>query len=280
MNTLDVNESKTVFPNIKGATNMPFFDGTTLTFCRSVGTAKVKIPTTGTIWKRARRNRILAQQIKQLPKEQEVIYRPWKLAYCNWNDKIVKPIVTGLPANRIEKSPVFYRERDQVHLSFISGIPTSAGFMYRLYTCSGPDLEHLSTPKPVAQEPLFFGFVSPHHLCTGTMRTIKLKERATGLSFKLRTSFYRVASVNFLADHPEQLVITGLIDKHFHSQSVIYDLGRSTVSLIATDASLYKATAFEDQVIFAQKQDSEFEERILCRSKYSLKPSEISISKE
>ena len=81
MTTLLSNEPKTILPDIKAATNMPFFDGKTLVFCQSTGTVSTTIATTGTIWKRIRQNKALAERMKHLPRSQQVTYRPWKLSY-------------------------------------------------------------------------------------------------------------------------------------------------------------------------------------------------------
>ena len=116
-----------VFPDLKSATNMPFFDGEVLTFCQSTQELKVTFPNSGTIFKRMRSNKILAARFKDIPRFSEISYRPWKLAYCNWKDKIIHAVPTGLPSGVIERSPTFYREGSKVHLSFISGVPTNIG---------------------------------------------------------------------------------------------------------------------------------------------------------
>ena len=280
MNTETISSHEPVFANKKVATNMPFFDGTTLIFCQSAEASHVNIRTTGTIWKRIGRNKALAERLKNLPRSQKVTYRAWKLAYCNWQDKTVNAITTGLPANVSERSPVFYREGDTVHLSFISGVPTSGGFRYRLYTCSGPDLAHLDTPQPVSKPPLFFGFVGPHHICWGAGNIVQLAEKATGNTFRLKTGFYRVASVNFLAENPAKLLITGLIDKEFRCQTVLYDLATGNVSQVSVGGPVYKSSMHGSHLVFAQRQDEGFEERELYHGECVLSPSTIQISKE
>jgi len=269
-----------VFPGSEMATNMPFFDGSTLVFCQSSSPIETSIPTTGSIWKSIRQNKVLAERLKDLPRTQRVIYRPWKLAYCNWADKAVHAIHTGLPANIPERGPAFYREGGRVHLSFISGGPTSAGFHYRLYVCSGPDLGHLEPPKPISKPPLFFGFVSPHHICWGARNIVELSERASGKTFRLLTSFFRVASVTFLATSPDKLLITGLLDREHRCQTVLYDLMTENVSDVSAGGPVYKSSLHGEHLVFAQKQTGSFEERELHHGDCTLSPSMIQISKE
>jgi len=268
-----------VFSNSKVATNMPFFDGNTLIFCRSSGMMHANVPTTGTIWKAMRGNKALAQHFKDLPRSSRVTYRPWKLAYCDWNDRTVRPIATGIPANIPERSPSFYYEGGRIHLSFIAGIPTSAGFRYRLYTCSGPDLEHLDKPRSLAKPPLFFGFVSPHHICWGAGNVVQLAEKANGRSFKLTTSFYRVAGVTFLAEEPTKLLITGILSRNHDPHTVLHDLSTGNTSDVSAGGPVYKSTLHGNHLIFAQKLSGDFEDRELRHGDCVLSPSTIQISK-
>jgi hypothetical protein len=268
-----------VFTNDLIATNMPFFDGQTLVFCQSTGTINTEIRCTGTIWKSVRRNKALAEKFKDLPRSREIIYRPWKLAYCDWQDKAVHSIKTGLPENVIERSPSFYRQDGRIHLSFIAGLPTSAGFFYRLYSSSGPDLANMEAPKLVLKSPLFFGFVSPHHICWGSGNVIQVREKATEHTFKLKTSFFRVASVNFRADDPAKFVITGLVDREYNCKTIVYDLSTGSASDVSVGGPAYKATMYGDHLIFAQRQKGSFENRSLHHGDVALSPSSIEISK-
>ena len=156
---------------------------------------------------------------------------------------------------------------------------TAAGFHYRLYTCSGPDLSRLGTPKIVSDHPTFFGFAGPHHLCAGIGRTVRLTERATGTTFTFETSFYRVAAVNFLAEDPATLLITGIIDKEQHPHTVLYDLATKKISDLTANRPIYKSTLHGDLVIFAEKQKGDFEKRELRYGAYTQSPSIITISK-
>ena len=269
-----------VFANHRMATNTPFFDGETLLFCQSAAPVQTSIRTTGSIFQAMRRNKVLAEKLKNLPREHPVTYRAWKLAYSPWNDKTIHPIPTGLPGDVIERSPAFYREGDQIHLSFLSGMPTSAGFHYRLYTASGPDLEHLSTPRPLEKPPLFFGFVSPLHICWGAGNTVQLSEKTSGKTFRLQTSFYRVASVTFLAENPAQLLITGLLNKKFECQTILHDLTTGQTSDLSAGGPVYKSSLHGKQLLFAQRSDDEFENRQLLQGEATLSPSAIQIFQE
>ncbi len=274
-----IDTQQAVFSNSKVATNMPFFDGTTLAFCQSTAPVKVNIKATGTIFESMRRNKVLAEQLKNIPRSRQISYRAWKLAYCNWADKAVRPISTGLPAHVTERSPSFYREGDRVHFSFIAGAPISAGFYYQLYTCSGPDLDHLDTPQPLSKPPLFFGFVSPHHICWGAKNIVQLSEKATGKVFQLKTSFLRVASTTFVADDPSKLLVTGIIDKEYRSQAVLYDLATGSVRDVSVGGPVYKSSLHGNHLVFARKQKEGFENRDLYHGDCTFSPSAIQIFK-
>lgn len=258
---------------------MPFFDGTTLVFCQSAAPVEISIRATGTIFQTMRQNKDLAKRLKKIPRSRKIFYRAWKLQYCSWNDKIVHPIETALPGNMTERSPAFYWEGDRVHLSFISGGPTSAGFYYRLYTCSGPDFDNLSPPQPLDKPPLFFGFVSPRHICWGTRNIAQLTEKESGNTFQLNTSFYRISCVNFLANDPVKLLITGLINNKLDCQTVLYDLASGSVSDVSVGGAVYKSSLYGNHLVFAQKQNEGFENRDLYHGDCTFSPSTIQISK-
>ena len=279
MTTETITNVERLFKNDKVASNMPFFDGKTLLFCQSGDPVQTNVRTTGTIFKAIRRNKVLAEKLKNLPREQSVTYRAWKLAYCNLPDTTIYPINIGLPGNVAERSPSFYRENGLIHLSFISGGPTSAGFHYRLYTCSGPDFEHLSPPQSVDKPPLYFGFVSPLHICWGAGNTVQLTDKSTGKNFSLTTSFYRVASVSFLAEDPSLFLITGILNRDFECQSVLYDLKTGETSDVSAGGSVYKSSLHGRKLFFAQRSDEVFENRHLIQAEATLSPSTIQISK-
>jgi len=268
-----------VFANESMGTNAPFFDGETLLFCHSTAPIETTVRATGNILNRMRRDRVLAERLRNLPLNQKVIYRAWKLAYCNWSDKITHPIVSGFAANIPERSPAFYREGERIHLSFISGMPSSVGFRYRLYTCSGPDLAHLDPPQPLALPLLFFGFVSPLHICWGAGNIVQLTDKTIGNSFRLETDFYRVASVTFLAEDPSKLLITGLINRAFEYQTILYDLETGNTCMVSVGGPVYKSSMYGKGLVFAQKQNEQFEERELYYGDYTLSPSTVQISR-
>jgi hypothetical protein len=266
-----------VFSGLKAATNMPYFDGKTLVFCQSVSPIEKTIKCTGSIWKTTRHNKVLAERFKNLPRTQEIQYRAWKLAYCNWEDKVIHPINTGLPENVAERSPSFYREGGKIHLSFISGIPSEAGHSYQLYTTSGPDLEHMAPATPLFRHRLFFGFVSQHHICWGVRNVLNLKEKATGKTFRLTVNVDRVACVSVLAKDPAKLLITGL-DKNLGYQTFLYDLATGNTSNVSVGGPVYKSSLDEARLVFVQKKTG-FENRELCYGDLTITPSTAEISK-
>jgi len=269
--------SQKVFPDHKLVTHMPFFDGTTLLFCQAGDPVEKTVMSQGSIWKTLRRNPALAAQMNIPPQSQQMRYRPWKLAFCNWRSKKIHSITTGLPGNGIECSPAFYWEADQVHLSFISGRPSSHGLAYRLYTSSGPDLEHLTPPKPLPNGPVFFGFVSPHHICWGAGNTLRLIEKGSGKTFRFKTDFVRVRRVTFLAADPAKLLITGYDNERQH-HTVLYDLATGNVFDVSSEGSVYKSSLHEGHLIYAMKPEGGFESRELYHADCTLSPSTIKIS--
>jgi hypothetical protein len=257
------------------ATHMPFFDGETLVFCESGSTLSQTIQNQGTIWKRIHRNKTLAERFKDLPRSQEVPYRAWKLRYCNWADKQVRPISTGLSADIPERAPCLYKEGGKVHLSFVAGkFPN-----YSLYTCSGADLDSLEAPVPMPNRPLIFGFVSQHHICWGAGNTIRLSEKATGKAYRfMADGLTRVSSVNFLSENQAKLLITGH-DKEHAYHTVLYDLGTGEVQEVLAGGPVYKSSLHANQIVFSTRLEEGFENRQLCSGDCTFSPSAIRISK-
>ena len=276
--TFAVHHHPVVFPGNKAATNMPFFDGTTLAFGLSPTPVEKTIRSTGSIWKTMRHNRAMAERFKDIPRSYKILYQPWKLAYCNWEDKIIHPISTGLPNQIAERSPSFYREGDQVHLSFIAGVPSEQDISYRLYSSSGPDLGHMSPAKPLAAPRIFLGFASPTHIGWGAQNVLRLTEKSSGKIFKLKFDFFRLTSATFLADQPSRLLITGL-NKERDYHTILHDLADGSTSDVSVDGPVYKSSLYGDRLIFTQKRDG-FENRELCYGNYTLSPSTIQISRE
>ena len=256
---------------------MPFFDGTTLVFCQAGTPLEKTIVNKGTIWKNMRHNSVLAERFKNLPRSQKLHYRAWKLAYCNWNDKIIHPIETGLPEDGIECSPSFYQEGGQVYLSFIGGAPSDIGLNYRLYVSSGPDLEHLEPAKLLPNRPTFFGFVSPYHVCWGVGDTLALTEKGSENNLQFKSNFARILRVTFLSVDPAKLLITG-VDKRRQYRTVLHDLSTGNTSDVSAEGAVYKSSIHEDRVIFAKTIGSGIENRELYHGGYALLPSAIQLS--
>lgn len=267
-----------IFPDLKAATNMPYFDGKTLVFGQSSAPIELTLENKGSIWKRIKRHKALAERMRNLPRVQKIQYRAWKLAYCDLTDKIIRPISTNLPSDATERSPTFYREGNQVHLSFIAGTSTIDGPDYRLYTCSGTDFEHLSPARPLSDEPLIFGFVSPHHICRGKYNKMMITEKATGKSFEIKTDFHLVASVSYLAAEPAKLLITGL-NKKKDCQTILYDLSTEKTNTVSSNGPIYKSSLYADQIIYTKQIQEGYENRALYQGTFTLSPSFSHISK-
>jgi hypothetical protein len=279
MKTETASDALPVFPDCKNATHMPFTDGKTLLFSQSGAPIERQFVSQGSIWKTLRHNPALAERFKNLPRTQKVRYRPWKLAHCDLNDKVIHPIKTGLQENGIECSPTFYSEGSRVHLSFIGGADSKVGLTYMLYACSGDDLGHLGAAKPVFDRAVFFGFVSPSHICWGHGNELNLQEKASKKTFRFNSGFARIVRVAFLAEDSTKLLVTG-INQARGFQTVLHNLGDGTTSDVSSDgAAVYKSSLYGGSVIFARKDGAEFESRTLFQSAYSLSPSIVPFTK-
>jgi hypothetical protein len=278
MDTQTTPEVRSVFPEGGPSSHMPFFDGNTLVFSQSGSLREQAFQRGGSIWQTVSRNPALAERFEGLPKTQQITFRAWKLAYCDWNDKLIRPLITGLPEDGVECSPAFYKEDGKIYLSFVGGTHSKSGLTYKLYTASGVDLAHMEPAKPLPNLPVFFGFVSPHHVCWGIHNTLRITEKATGNTFTFETSFGRVVRASFLASDPSKLLITGLNADRTHA-TVIYDLSTEGISDVSVCGDVYKSSIYEDQIIFARTTGQKFESRELCHGAYTLSPSAIKINK-
>ena len=269
---------QSVFPDFKMATHMPFFNGTTLAFCWAGEPVEKAFPNHGLIWKAVRRNPALAKQFQSVPKTQVIRYRAWKLAWCDWASKTIRPIDTGFSSETIECSPAFYWEGGQVHLSFVAGIPQAEGMSYRLYQASGPGLDRLGKVTPLPIPSTSVGFLSPQHLCRGEGTKLHLVEKASGVLSTLQTGFGRIARATFVADDPSKLLITGIIEGGRHL-TVLHELGSGATQVVMVDGDVYKSTLYRDQLVFTQKLEGFLESRELRTGNYTLASSPIVISK-
>lgn len=267
-----------LFTDCKMATHMPFFDGKTLVFCQAGPSMERTVVNKGTIWKAMRRDSSLAERFKDLPRSQQIKYRPWKLAFCNWEDKTIRSIATGLPENAIECSPAFYKEGNQVHLSFIGGLPSDTRMVYGLYTAFGPDLDHLGPAKSFSHKPLSYGFVSQHHSCWGSGNTFELTEKSSKKCFRFGAAFARILRVTFVADEPSKILITGCDQKRQY-KTIIHDLATGITSEVQVGGPVYKSSLYENRVVFARKIGNGFEDRELCYGGYDLLPSDTQFFK-
>ena len=271
-----ISDHQPVFTSSTVATHMPFFDGSTLLFCQAGQPIERELINQGSIHKNLLRNPVLAERLKNLTRNQKINYRAWKLAFCNWEDRAIHPITTGLPANGIECSPAFYRDGGQVHLSFIGGVPSDRGFTYSLYSSSGSDLEHLEPAKPILRRTAFFGFISLDHICWGLRNKLTLTEKASGKVFQLKTNFIRIFRVTFVADNAGKLLITGSNDKHQY-KTVLHDLETKNTSEVSAGGSVYKSSLNADCLVHAKQRKNGFEDRELYHGSYTLTPTAIQI---
>jgi len=263
MPTLDA-----VFSRGSFRSHMPFFDGETLLFCRSDDAVQQEFRHGGSLWRRLPRDRRLREQFKNVPQTVSLTYRSWKLHYCSWKDRQPQRLETGLGPNAIECSPAFYRENDEVHVSFIGGLPTAKRFVYHLCTMSGPSLEELAPAQQVAPLETSIGFVSPLYVCFGG-RTLLVQERDSGAQHRVSVPVDHLYRATFRADDPHSLIFTGL-HKNGEPQTWLFDMKSKETSQVISDIPVYKSTLFKDQLITAVKEGDGIENRQLKSGSYTL----------
>jgi hypothetical protein len=248
---------------------MPFFDGQTLLFCQAGSPIEYQTPREGGIWRILTQKPELRAHFAQLPRHSTLRYRPWKLAWCPWQDRRPRPLFTGLPADAVECSPAFYREGDVYHVSFLGGVPGPQGLTYFLYQMSGNSLDQLSRPDRVSEQPTRLGFVSARHICTESLDGVRVTERARGLTFQLILPWNHLYRATFASDAPQQLLLSGQ-DEQGVFRTLQYDCDTGATHEVQAAGPLYKASLCGGEVVFAYRGEGDFEDRHLRRGSASL----------
>lgn len=248
--------SKRVFSKLTAKTHMPFFNDGTLIFCMNETPAF-------------------------LPKSpddhsQATAYRPWRLYRADWATKTIVPVPTFLPDGAVLCNPTFFKEGNELQVSFIGGLPSPDGFNYRLYAMRGSSWETLGEPARVSEQFARTGFVSPRHFCLGGDRTLRLFDRLSRFRFTLTTTFDGIARATFDPQQPSRLLITGASDGTY--KTLLYDVDADTVRQIVGTAPVYKACLVGNRVVFSYRESEEIEDFQLHVAPLELQPTSDSVS--
>ena len=242
--------SKRVFTKLAAKTHMPFFSDGTIIFCMNEVPARL-------------------QTMPDAP-ETTSDYRPWRIYRADWATKSIHPVHTTMPDNAVLCNPMFFKENNQLQVSFIAGIPHPGGLSYRLYEMHGSDWDTLSDPRKVGEQFARTGFVSPRHFCLGGEHTLDLMDRLSHLRYRLTTSMQRIARVTFDPRQPSRLLVTGIRDERY--KTIVYDIDTQETSEITGPAPAYKACLVGNRVVFSYRESTELEDFQLHVAPLELQP--------
>ena len=237
---------KKVFENAQFKSHMPFFDGKTLVFCRSDHVALRRCRPDDPMWIKMHKEQSLRGETILPGFHNRLSYRLWKLAYCQWNNRKPHRLETGLPEDTVECSPTFYRQRNEIHVSFIAGVLTDNQIRYHLYHMSGPSFNRLSQAEPAVEETALFGFISPRYLCFGDDNIFSVRDRSSGEERLLHFPLPMVTRVSYCAEDLDKLAISGK-DEHGKRITLLHQLDSEETTEVRVAGPVYKSCFWQDQ---------------------------------
>jgi len=249
-----------LFNQIVQKTHMPFYHNGTLIFCTSQRIVKKRFGTRG--------NSV-----------SDAEYRPWKLAYADWQTKAIRPLETGLPEDAVHCNPMFHVENGILHVSFIAGIPNETAMHYLLYEMHGSSWDSLSEPRNVFEEFSSMGFISPRFICHGDAQSVYLVDKNDGNRFLVNTSFDAIFRATYDPDHLAKILVTGM-DEYDQYRTLLHDIDTNETLEIKGPAPTYKACLVGDRIVFAYRESEDVEDYQLCVAPLELEATDRVITLE
>jgi hypothetical protein len=191
----------------------------------------------------------------------------WKL-YVTIDDNEPFRIMTGLPEQNIECSPTAWQDETGWHLSFVGQDEKNC---YRLYRMDGETLLQLS--KPISLRKARTGFVYQDRLAVGELQDVVHIHDNNG-DHKIEIPGTFIYRVSYRADVPDKILISGdWIGENEEPFTIEYDLDTDTQRYIEIETEsnvntgAYKPTIYGNEIIFAEKNGTQFEHRTIRRKK-------------
>jgi hypothetical protein len=238
-------QTKRVFNNFMQKTHMPFYSDGTLIFCAS---------------DRVRRHqfRDCEPRVRRVGKTRNE-YRSWKLAVSDWTSKKIQPLETGLPDDHVLCNPTFYRQHDEIVVSFIAGKPHEQGIDYHLYQMTGSSWATLSPPQQIGEEYAQTGFVNPRFYCLGGAGFLTLLDRQQSKRSRMTTSLNEISRAIYDPNAPGKLLITGA-DKWGQYVTLLFDTETQETQEIRGPVPSYKACLVGNRIVFSYKESDAAED--------------------
>jgi hypothetical protein len=201
--------------------------------------------------------------LAQAHEDERTKHRPiiWKL-YVAVDGAEPQRIKTGLPEQNIECSPTAWQDETGWHLSFIGQDEKD---VYRLYRMDGQTLQQLS--MPVSLRKARTGFVYQDRLAVGELQDLVHIHDNNG-DHKIEIPGTFLYRVSYRADAPDKILISGdWIGEKEEPFTIEYDLDTDTQRYIeietenGNNAGAYKPTIYGNEIIFAEKNGTLFEDR-------------------
>lgn len=251
-------KSKRLFSKIAQKTHMPFYSDGEIVFCTN--------------------DRVVKKQFgRKRGKNHDSEYRPWKLAVADWNTKAMRQIETGLPADAVLCNPMFYRDGETLHVSFIGGIPNDDALDTHMYVMQGNSWNSLSEPKLLFEEFVSTGYVSPRHICIGNAKYLTLTDKVQGKRFRLTTSLEGISRATFDPDRPGRILITGM-DDYDRYCTLVYDVDTEELLEFTGPGQIYKACLLGNRIVFAYRESEDVEDYQLTVAPLVLEPTEKTVT--
>jgi len=185
----------------------------------------------------------------------------WKIFVTVGDGEPIR-LATGFPDSSVECSPTAWQDESGWHVSFVA---LDEHGVYRLYRMDGPSLDSLS--QPISMRIARTGFVHKDRIAVGEVQDVVHIHDPNG-DHKIEIPGAYLYRVSYRADNPEKILISGgWIGEGDDVFCLEYDLTDDTQRYLECDGSpAYKCTIYGDEILYAERQGSHFEQRHLRHS--------------